>query len=292
VQHRLRAAVLAMILADNLCLRDEPHALFRQIAPLLKASDADETIRQQILTIYHCSFGDPAQALVASKALIRLERNRTLPNLCRALSYASQVSRVCGLMDAALDLATEAFELAQQVHLRSAAAAAACHLIQLNLHLGNTAAARTWLERGRRWSDAPPGSAEYLNLSGQGVNVALAEGRYEDAARQLAEIERCSHHRRTARLVACLTAQRCRLRLLRDGPVLSQSEVTSLLQFHHRTRDLTDQDFLTSVVYRALMGRDAESEARALVREYLTTHRRERSPLEPELAQIVAAMEV
>jgi tetratricopeptide (TPR) repeat protein len=287
--HRVQAAALALMFADNLCRRDEISLLFPQISPLLEESEIDEPIRQRLLMVYHCIFGELAQAMLAAEALVELERKRAVPDLCRALRHAGLVARTNGLMREAVAFTVESFERAQRTHLRRESAYSAFALVDIALHLGHYNEAASWLEKARSSCDQPPAPPQAFDLYVFDAELALAAGRFETAARSLEKAQHAVSPNWNMRFNAAITALRCKLRLLRDGE-LSDDEMATLLDLHFRTRDWSRQDRVAVVAYRGLVSRGAESQARDLLTEYLKRHRREHSPLSRELADISASI--
>jgi DNA-binding SARP family transcriptional activator/tetratricopeptide (TPR) repeat protein len=126
IPHRAHAALLAAIVADNICAFPELTRM-NDIATTIVPSTGDaRTNLLSIRLIYETILGSPEVARDCGAQLVGLERESgSVRGLVRALRYSSHAYRLLGDYRDALASVEEALELAEHHHLVGDAAAAA-----------------------------------------------------------------------------------------------------------------------------------------------------------------------
>jgi DNA-binding SARP family transcriptional activator len=146
--HRAQAALLAAIVADNICRFTDLERL-SDIASKLAASTVDT--RANLLSvrlIYETVLGSLDRARECGAQLVALEREAgSVRGLARALRFSCQPDRMLGEFEAALAAVSEALELAERHHLVGEAASAADIILTIHLEREDLGAARPWIAR-------------------------------------------------------------------------------------------------------------------------------------------------
>src|SRR5581483_8249076 len=107
-EHRVRAAVLALIFADNLCISDGMSELYDEALALAKIVAPNGTLRAYLTMIFHSAFGDAPTAATADDSLIEYARNESnVVTLSRHLRHASAAYLQAGRMSEATASALE-----------------------------------------------------------------------------------------------------------------------------------------------------------------------------------------
>jgi tetratricopeptide (TPR) repeat protein len=146
--HRAQAALLAAIVADNICRFADLERL-NNIATKLVASTVDA--RANLLSvrlIYESVLGSLDRARECGAQLVALEREAgSVRGLARALRFSCQPHRMLGEFEAALSAVSEALELSERHHLVGEAASAADIILTIHLEREDLGAASSWIAR-------------------------------------------------------------------------------------------------------------------------------------------------
>ncbi len=292
-EHNVRAGVLALMLADNVCSIGAAQRLHAQLAPYLDGQDVHAVTRTYFNMIYSCSFGDPDASPGYARELIRLARtNGNAAILCRNLRHASIAFEVAGLIAEAEASAIEAFEQAKRLGLDNAATGAIAGLVGMYSRLGQMREGQEWYRRAMDHRGAFSGAINHSNLIGFQVKLAIQNGFFEEADYL---IDLANHNLRpgaSLRHRAEIAAQRTHLAMRRGQAAPTQEEVQELLAMHLSARSFNWHDYVAAVLFEALLHRQERQTTIALAREYVNDYRRGRSPLLPELAACLATLDV
>ena len=146
--HRARAAMLAAMIADNVCRFADLTAVHDAVKEL-SASGVD--VRADLLgvsLIYESILGSLDRARDIGAEIIALERQHgSVRRLARALRFSCHALRMLGEFGSAITAATEALELAERHHLAGDAASAADIILTAHIDGSNLAAAKQWITR-------------------------------------------------------------------------------------------------------------------------------------------------
>ena len=294
--HRIRAGILALMFADNLCWGDRAVEIFEAVQPSIDAADVDDSARNYLLLVYHCSFGDHDTAVQAAEALISHERLHGNPaSLSRALRYSALPFYFAGLTAAALAAAEEAFHIAVQHDLHSDAVAAAHRSTDMLMHLNDLEAAAIWHREADRRLPAADGTLGALITDSIGAELAIRRGRYDDASASIERMVAVSTAKGCAvngstRSDACLLGLQTALHLFRDGSAPCDRELDQLLKYYVSIRRHDGYDWFVWILCQALMARGLDTKAQVLLEEYLSLYRRERSQPHPDLISMRTAV--
>jgi DNA-binding SARP family transcriptional activator len=146
--HRARAAMLAAMIADNLCRFADLTAL-NEAMKRLSASTID--VRGDLLgvsLIYETILGSLDRARDIGTEIVALEREHgSVRRLARALRFSCHALRMLGEFEKVLSTAGEALEIAERYHLAGDAASAADIILTAHIESSNLTAAKPWITR-------------------------------------------------------------------------------------------------------------------------------------------------
>ncbi len=126
VIHRAQAALLAAIVADNICAFSELAQMNTIATTIMPATGEARTNLLSVRVIYETILGSPEAAREQGAQLVGLERETgSVRGLVRALRFSSHAHRLLGDYGSALASVEEALELAEHHRLVGDAAAAA-----------------------------------------------------------------------------------------------------------------------------------------------------------------------
>jgi tetratricopeptide (TPR) repeat protein len=146
--HRARAALLAAMVADNVCSYADLKILNEVATALTNSSGGARSDVLAVRLIYETVLGSLDQASALGEQLIQLERaTESVRGLSQALRFSSVASRMLGDFDRALRSVKEALELAERHHLFGEAASAADLTLTIHLEREDLTAAGAWITR-------------------------------------------------------------------------------------------------------------------------------------------------
>lgn len=285
--HKLRAATAAITISENLCCA-KTAARVEHFARALANLHVDEFVGRDYDLVYQCSYGDLDRAMdVAATLVDHIRKSESKPLLCRYLLRAAHVFEVGDRLDDSLNLAREAFSIAESFALCASACLAARRLGWAYLDRLSTEQVAEWTQRGEAWGSRTQHPASIADLSMLRAEVALASGCVGDAATLFERSQTLwgplKHPRAEAHALAlkiALSVERCEAITDRDA-----NEAWRL--FHilagKATLDLAVGRFVLGL---AASGRNAESVE--MLDSYLSRFRRERGPVRPVLRHILA----
>ncbi len=292
-EHRVRAGMLALMLADNLCSQEAAQTLHSSIQPHVGAPDVQAATRAYFNMIYSCSFGDAAVAPAFARELVAHARDHgNAATLSRTLRHASIAFEVAGFTSESESAAIEAFAIAERLGLENAATGAIASLVGLYSRLGQISDAEAWHRRAMNHRAPFSGAINQSNLIGFKVKLAIESGFYEEAEYL---IDLANHNLRpgaSLRHRAEIAAQRMHLTLSRGIELPGDSDVADLLAMHYSARSFNWHDYVALVLFKALIRRGETERGAELATEYVTAYRRGMSPLSPDLVECLNALQV
>jgi hypothetical protein len=278
IEHRLRAASMALVFADNLCDEAAARRLHLLVSSLPERWRADRRAALHCDIVFHSVYGDLDVAIEAGRQLIALEREDGSPiQLARALRHAAMPLRYSGEHDAAVLQLVEAYQLATRYRLASAARNAADTLATLNLHIGDLDAAETWLERGCEWLESAEESVAQTSLARVRMRIAIA--RHDRADPSDSDLRLDDPVTRRCLEASALWA------LCGSGLPTDTVYVERFWRLYLKGRHLGGQDLSTAGFVHLYRRSGKGAAAQALLNQYLQV-RRERGPLSAELIAI------
>jgi hypothetical protein len=292
-EHRVRAAMLALMLADNLCSNDAAQSLYGVIQPHVDSPDVQPITRTYFKMIYSCSFGDAHEAPDLARELIAQTREHgNAATLSRNLRHASIAFEVGGQQEEAEAATIEAFNIAEKLGLENAATGAIASLVGLYTRLGQISDADSWHRRAMTHRAPYYGAINYSNLVGFKVKLAIQNGWYSEAE-YLIDLANCNlRPGASLRHRAEISAQRLQLAMMRDGRPPSVAAVNELMDIHISARAFNWHDYVATVLFDALLALGQSETSSRLATEYVTKYRRGQSRLLPELADCLDRLNV
>lgn len=289
-EHRVRAATLVLMLADNLCTTNGTQSIYDLVNPFLGSSDVTAPTRCLFEMVYACSFGDASQAGSFADQLVEATRgDSNIALLSRVLRRASRAYSVAGAIESAERVTLEAFRLAEQARLENGAAAAAGRLIEIYTMAGNAAEAERWYRTATARRSAWIGQVDKTILTGCGAKLALRRGDFGEAERLIDLAHTLFETSASLRHQAEITALRISLHLARAQGSPPLQEVEQMVALHERTRAFVSHDYAALATFAALTSAGQAVRAADYSRAYVNDYRRERSPLLPELLEYLNA---
>ncbi|HEY9515068.1 MAG TPA: AAA family ATPase [Gemmatimonadaceae bacterium] len=283
-EHRVRAAMLALMLADNICTSESAQSIYATVKPYLDAPEVGDITKANFNMVYSCSFGEVAMAPVFASELIKRARARgNAAILSRNLRHASIAFDVAGLTRQAETAAVEAFTIAEQLGLENAAIGAAARLVGLYTRLGQISAAEKWHRQAMTRRARFSGAIDFSNLIGFEAKLAIQQKCYHEAELLIDLANQKLKPGASLRHRAEITAHRISLSVARGDRSPTDDEIDELLGLHLQARQFVWHDYVAVVLFEALEARKEASRAAVLAREYIATYRRERSSLLPRL---------
>jgi DNA-binding SARP family transcriptional activator/tetratricopeptide (TPR) repeat protein len=284
--HRLRAAFWLLAIAQSTGRGDDAERVWRRAEPLIEDPACDELSRCQLAMVYHTDYGDLETGARYARQLVRAARLQ--PDAVgqhRALRNASLSLRRAGYWDEAKMLLQETFESATQSHAALSAVDAAHLLAGLALEEGHLDRAREWLRRADgglpRWESALLQSDLMIVRS----RLAILEKNWSTARELASSLPNWQSDRNLRRSQVVLSI--LLLLHLNAGELHACEELLGPAEARFEALcDRGHQDFpieALSRVYLLLRSREA---AKQFLRNYGTTHRRDRGPIPPSLAEL------
>jgi hypothetical protein len=278
------------MLADNLCTTNGTQDIYDAVSPYLTSPDVATPTRCLFEMVYASSFGDASMAGAFADELVESSRgDSNIAMLSRVLRRASRAYSVGGAIQSAERVTLEAFRLAEQARLENGAAAAAGRLIEIYTMAGNIDEAERWYRTatGRRTTWA--GQVDKTILTGCGAKLALQRGDHDEAERLIDLAHTMFETSASLRHKAEISALRIRLFLARTPGAPPSEKVEEMVALHERTRSFVSHDYAALATFTALDASGQGSRAADYALEYVRRHRRELSPLLPELQKYLVA---
>jgi DNA-binding SARP family transcriptional activator len=282
--HRLRAATLAFVFADNICDDEGIHDFFNEIYPITQLNSISEAGRSHLLMIFHSSFGDIMDAAAAADRLLEQARQRAnTAHLSRFLRHAANAYYNAGMLGHAERAALESFQLAERAQLPTACLGAAMTLMSFQLHSEDIDGAAHWLAQSRQWQHKISSPVVAIILLSLEARIALGRNDFALAEDLILKHEYCLPHTEPPRAQKELLALRTDL-WLRRGDAIPKEHIALMMEHHRKTRRFLQHDYFVSVMLRFLDAEGLTDLGSSLLTEYTRSCRRERCPLPPSLA--------
>jgi len=282
--HRARAAVLAAVNASNLALLVQLKHLYDVVGALPREEVTERSDVLTVETIYHTEVGSLDSAMIAAEERIAFEHETgSVRGLARALRHSSYPLRCLGEFDEAFARTKRALDLAEEHQLVGEAAHALDSLVTICLEREDPESARSWLPRAEAWAKRVGATGTQNSQTANKAIIALAAGDLETASSLIPDdVERYSRNPQVRQRIKLLSIL---ARLFAGTRQLSRLETTlaPLRSALALTLTMGRQDY---VVASYAVGAEATSgweEASKYVQAYVSTARRDRSPVAQEL---------
>lgn len=289
--HRLSAATLSLIKADNHADAETAKAVYQAVSSLDAGTDWQ---RIELLTssaVFHAAFGDATKVAHLLSELVELGRRIQQP-VVRAVVLRRASWGLCrfGARPLAREVLGEAIAVFDRLRLSSQLAHCLEHLFSIDLQEGDYIAAFGTLSRVHELGLESPGF--YLSAIEYDVRVRLA---FETDSRTPLE----EFHAPPQALTPFSRAPRTHLHIsaLQLGDALLRGSDADVLRslivverLHPALKNRCDQDFAQVVFAKALMRIGRRADAVIALEEYLGGARREFSFLLPSLAKLASEL--
>ncbi len=147
-EHRAQAALLAAIVADNICRFEDLERLNRIATKLVAQTTNAQAQLLSVRLIYETIIGSLDDAHELGAQLVTLQRDAgSVRGLARALRFSCHPHRLLGNFDEATSAVKESLELAERHQLVGEAASSADVLLSIHLESGDLVAAGHWITR-------------------------------------------------------------------------------------------------------------------------------------------------
>ena len=286
LQHRLAAAALALIRADNHCDEVGAKVVHEAVRHLTPTSQRQLIDFLTIEAVFHASFGEVSRLPSLLRDLVEISRRVKHPvRRAMLLRRAAWGLLSFGPRALAREVLMEALSVFERLSLVGQTVMCLEHLCLLDLQEGNYTAVEQSLGRIVEINDSHP--TFYAHAVEYEIRVRLAFER-----RSVRYLERFQVRRRMLRPFSRASRAResiATLELAENlvlGSLASLEALLSVVVDHYSVlRNRCDQDFVLAVIVSALRQLGRHEEASATLHDYLTIHRRETEQLLPSLIQ-------
>lgn len=283
---RLRAAIIAMMAADNMQdkrLADQVYSAISEIEP---EADADNAHHDHCLLIYHCSFGDARRAQPAIARLVTFARTiQDYSARATYLEHSGHAHRVNGNVERARSLYVEAFETAQAHYLYHRAEAAADSLVGLSLAYADLTSARKWCDLSKEESRKSKRVAAMDESLSYESELCIREGKFDEARSLIFTLREYSARLNSVRARSRQLALEADLRLS-AGYALTDRECRELLSLSPKVARAFRNDYFVAQLVRGLISVKRIPEASQVLTQYLRHDRLSHEPLFRDLVQL------
>jgi hypothetical protein len=283
-KHRVEAAIMGLKMASDQCDRSVIDEIYGAAQSVLLCDGVDDLHRFELNMVYHCTRGDVEEASRMALQFAASARDSADSMVFfKAARNAVCPLRLNGRYKDAKTLLVEAINLAVGKRSFAFARYLTQELVRLHLVENNFAEARKQLDRFAdfEFPDADLHSrADHADLE---ARLCLEEGNLEGAQKNCEFLLASSANLAASRRVTTLaTAVRVQASLGDDRCAL-ESFVRELESLHLEQRTAGFQDYETVGLFVGLSAIGEASRGTELLKSYVTTYRRDRSPIPPSL---------
>ncbi|MDQ3243322.1 MAG: AAA family ATPase [Gemmatimonadota bacterium] len=283
LRHRVEAGCMALMLLDSECDHESMRAVHEEIETLALEGEVSVAALLQASMVYHTVCGDLSVGVSSARELVAFETKRgNRGELFRAYCNASATLRGAGHFEEAESLLINALDLAQRHQAHLSKQRALPMLANMALERGRVSEASHWLallvEGGSRCDD----ESLRQDISVIQVRLALLSGDYGRAVECLPmSIEMVArdplYYRKTYHAALHVAAH------LGATLEVASEDLELLIESHLRSRRNMRQGFSAYLVAVACEAAGECARGERLLDEYLSVHRREPWPSDPDL---------
>ena len=285
--HRVRAAGLGMICADNMLDLKAGREIFSAVAQDLEAPDLSAFEKAYCSMVYAASFGDMSTAAPAAWAVYNAALSLDDPfRSVLAIRHAAIALRIAGLVDDSLGLLQEAYERAILKGLGTAARSVALTLEGTYLALGDFARSDHWASATENSSLADEDSVATTQHLAFQARLALLRRQYAAAELLLDQAKAVLRDNGSLRAKMFSYALGIRIKQESRHCAIDENELGQLVRWHLHARDMGGHDVVMEALYAALRDHSPH-EAHHYFEQYVSRFRRERDPISYSLALLV-----
>ncbi|HEU4565341.1 MAG TPA: AAA family ATPase [Gemmatimonadaceae bacterium] len=284
--HKVHAATLALMIADNLCDATRAQHVYATARPYADFYGVDSTSRLHLDLIYECGFGDYEQAAQIARRLVNESRGQaSVATLVRHLHHAALAIRGAGAFEESMSLLSEAYALATKYALGSVACSLANTASWTDMLRWNLPEAEWWHAQSEDWLARIQDRSAASNVLVTGALLSFFRADYDRAEVLLSDSARAARDAFHTRFQMIRDALRTHIRIRRDSTPPEANEMEELLSLHRQTKLTPAHDLVLYSLCAAFAALDRPHDARQLLQEYVHNFRRERFPLLPPLRE-------
>jgi DNA-binding SARP family transcriptional activator len=287
--HRAGAALIGLKTAHALDDAEAATRILRSVSAALPL--ADPRVATELRLIYEGTWGSVAASAAEARALLALLNGpRHVAARARALLQCAMALHINGDLAESMACVTEALELGNALQMPRAVERATATQYGFAFKNGDLDAAERAME-----------SLDEIDHSKNGVNeradrrdrarFALFRGDFAAARAFLGPIDTIWAGE-SPREIQYVAEVRARYLMLAEGWVPPAADMARLLRIHRRARKSLSHDPFFLMLVEALEARGERARAAMLAHEYITKHRRERSPLMRQLRELLERLAI
>ena len=293
LQHRLAAATLALIHADNQCDVTIARLVYDEVSRLKPLNLRQQIESLTISAIFHASFGDAAKLPNILFELVDLTRRIQQPAIRASLLRRASWG-ICRFAPRALarDVLREAISIFERLSLPAQLTHCLEHLSLIDLQDGDYNSVERTLSRIQElWAKSPTFYSQALEYQ---IRVRLA---FETQSRRPLDgysvpFEALAPFRLFARGRLSIAALELGDKLLRGSLPDIQVFLANVEAIQPSLDSRCDQDFVIAVMGTALVMLGEPAKAATLLSDYLNRSRREPGKVLPSLARLAGELEI
>lgn len=273
---RARAAEIGLVIAANTCDRGLAKHCFRA----LDLNEIHPRRRDQILLLYHTPFGELEQAVIVTRRILdRAKSEEPTGALANELTRAGIALRILGHFEDAKAAFLCAIQVADAVAAPKLATLAYVHLARIAGDCGDRGQSNQWTAEAARTVADVPLTTDLGYLVAQYCDSAIVDAQYEKAKHYLGEFRRSLQRMPPVRSTAYALALELGVKMLETEHEVPADLLEAAIAKHQATCELGISDFLTAMITEALTRAGRAGQSLAFVETYVTTQRRDRSPI-------------
>ncbi len=292
--HRLAAAALSLIQADNHGEETEATFVYNAVAQLQPSSLRERIDRLTVEAVYHASFGDVRRVPDTLNDLVDITRHVQHP-VARAvlLRRASWGLSRFGPRHLAREVLADALTVFERLSLTNQVVYCMEHLSLMDLQEGQFDAVAKSIDALHGLGVENP-TEFYAHAIEYELRVRLAVESGDSSLLRDFQVRReyLAPFQRAPRTRLNILALDLGDSLLRGAPGVVASKLAEAEELFPTLRNRCDQDFVVTVMAQAMCLLERSADAQVLMRDYLCLFRRESDFLLPSLRRAATSLEV
>jgi len=290
--HRLKMAVIALIVADNLQRSQAARLIARRVERIAAVAPQDEVEKERARLVYHASFGDLDRAVSSAQRVLGAERLKGVSAaLIQALRWSSMPLKFTNRVADATAALEEAFLIAQRLELHSQMYHAALCIADMAVESEDHTLAERWVPICSELAMAQPVDAsQTVVMALLKAQVAWMKTDIDLCAKEISILRGNSDPVLRTKLRESVIALEVLVQVA-YGAAPEEGLVRRLERLHLRTRWSGTRDIEVGALIVGLTRRNKVQRARDLYARYVTDLRRSRLPMHSSLRSAGAVLE-
>lgn len=287
---RVRAAIRLLIAADISLDASLASSVNILVKPIISSAPLDQFLRQRAELVYATVFGSEARAMELIRELLTQCSEPSLSqSMMHARHYAGFALSRMGHFTQANTLLIANYAFLSDHHIVSESLYCMNLLADNALSCGNWREAEIWVAQAKAAIDGDGPRRHYSTVGyfAAAARLALSQHRLDDAEAMLVEARTRYEVVRAARLSAVDLALRIQIERARGTSLVGDPRVDELRGLFERGARLGGQDGIVEALWVADISTGRREEAVRMLHTYLTSQRRETTPLEWSLRSLI-----